>query len=39
MTREKKEIVKKIDRVQLGVEMDDLMGVQPAPGSLRGART
>ncbi len=26
MTRQKKEIVKKIDRIQTGIEMDELMG-------------
>ena len=26
MTRQKKEIIKKVERVQLGMEMDDLMG-------------
>lgn len=26
MTRQKKEIIKKIDRIQTGIEMDELMG-------------
>ncbi len=26
MTRQRKEIIKKVERVQLGMEMDDLMG-------------
>ncbi len=26
MTRQKKEIIKQVERVQMGMEMDDLMG-------------
>ena len=31
MTRQKKEIIKKIDRIQTGIEMDELMGCRLPP--------